>query len=75
MSELEQLKERIDKSGFEGVETAIIRDDYEPAGDMMIRQLMESGEYVSRKTPMQSLDATWKVFKASMEPYYLIRGS
>jgi len=69
MGELEQLKERIDKSSFEGVETAIIRDDYEPAGDMMIHQLMESGEYVSRKTPMHSFDATWKVFKAGMEPY------
>jgi hypothetical protein len=69
MSEIEQLKERIEKSGTKGVETAVIRDDYEPAGDLMIRQLMNDGDFVSRKTPMHSFDAKWRVFKAGMEPY------
>ena len=49
VSELEQLQKRIDKSGIAGVETAHIRDDYEPAGQMMINSLVESGEYVTRK--------------------------
>lgn len=69
MSELNQLKTRIDDSGMDGIETAIIRDDYEPAGDMMIRGLLDSGEYVSRKAPMYSFDAKWKIFKSGMEPY------
>ncbi len=69
MVEFKQLKERINKSGMNGVETAIIRDDYEPAGDMMIRDLLDSGEYVSRKAPMHSFDAKWKIFKSGMEPY------
>ena len=68
MSEIEQLKKRIDDSGFEGVLTAHIRDDYEPAGDMMMHGLLESGEYVQRKTPMHSFDAKWRIFKKGMEP-------
>jgi hypothetical protein len=63
MSEIEQLKKRIDASGPEGVKTAFIRDDYEPAGDMMIHILSESGEYISRRDP------DWKIFKKGMEPY------
>jgi hypothetical protein len=63
MSELEQLKKRINDSGPEGVKTAHIRDDYEPAGDLMIHNLMESGEYKSRRDP------DWKIFKSGMEPY------
>ena len=69
MSEIEALKNRIEKSGPNGLETSIIRDDYEPAGDLMIRGLKESGEYVTRKAPMYSFDAAWKVFKKGMEPY------
>ena len=69
MSEVEQLKQRIDESGLTGIETARIRDDYEPAGDLMIRQLADSGEYVTRKAPMHSFDAKWKIFKDGMEPY------
>jgi len=69
MSEVEQLKKRIRDSGTSGVETAIIRDDYEPAGDMMIRQLMDSGEFVSRKVPPGVYDQKWKVFERGSEPY------
>jgi len=68
MSEIDQLKNRIDSSGREGVLTAHIRDDYEPAGDMMIRSLTDSGEYVQRKTPMHSSDQKWRIFKKGMEP-------
>ena len=69
MSEIDQLKQRIDDSGMEGIETAIVRDDYEPAGDMMMRGLMDSGEYVQRKTPMHSFDQKWRIFKKGNEPY------
>lgn len=69
MSELEQLKNRIDKSGPEGVETAQIRYDYEPAGTFMIRHLSDSGEYVQRKTPYQHWDQKWRIFKKGNEPY------
>ena len=69
MSELEQLKKRIDKSGSEGVETAYIREDYDPIGDMMMRQLLDSEEYVQRKTPFQSWFAKWRMFKSGNEPY------
>lgn len=69
MSELEQLKERIDLSGLCGIETAIIRDDYEPAGDLMIRDLRDSGEYITRKAQPGMYDQKWKIFKKGMEPY------
>lgn len=64
MSEIEQLKKRIDASGPEGVKTAHIRDDYEPAGALMIHGLTESREYVQRKDGYD-----WKIFKNGMEPY------
>ena len=69
MSEIDQLKKRIDESGFDGIETAHIRDDYEPAGDLMMHHLMESGEYVQYKTPEHSFDAKWRIFKSGYEPY------
>lgn len=69
MSEIEQLKKRINDSGWAGVETAHIRDDYEPAGDLMIRQLLDSGEYISRKVPAGMPDQKWKIFKRGTEPY------
>ena len=67
--ELEQVKNRIDNSGVEGVETAHIRDDYEPVGDMMIKALTDSGEYVQRKTPMYCHDSRWRIFKIGSKPY------
>ena len=69
MSEIEQLKTRIDEAGINGVENAHIRDDYEPVGDWMIRDLLASGKYVARRTPMHSFDSTWKIFKSGNEPY------
>ena len=69
MSELDQLKRRIDESGKSGVETAQIRDDYEPAGAMMIQNICASGEYIQRKVPPGMYDQKWKVFKKGMEPY------
>ena len=69
MSELEILKNRIKESGPEGVETSIVRDDYEPAGDLMIKQLVCSGDFLTRKTPMHSWNAKWRIFSAEMVPY------
>jgi hypothetical protein len=69
MSELDQLRGRIDLSGRSGIETAQIRDDYEPAGDLMIRTLRDSGEYVTRKVPPGSWEQKWKIFKKGTEPY------
>ena len=69
MSETDQLKKRIDASGTEGIKTAIIRDDYEPAGDMMMNHLCADDEYVQRKTPMHSFDAEWRIFHSDSKPY------
>jgi len=69
MSEIEQLKKRIDDSGLEGVLTSPIRDDYEPAGQMMMSILTNSGEYVQRKVPPQSFDQEWRIFKKEFAPY------
>jgi len=69
MSELQQLKDRIDKAGPIGVETAHIRDDYAPIGAHMIRDLCATGEYVQRKVPPGSFNQKWKIFKKGMEPY------
>ncbi len=68
MSEIEQLKKRIDESGLCGIETAVIRDDYEPVGDSMIRDLCETGEYITRQAPRGLWDQKWKIFKKGMEP-------
>lgn len=62
MSEIEQLKQRINKAGPEGVLTERIRDDYEPAGQMMIRSLSESNEYVQRKGFGVGLDQNWRIY-------------
>ena len=69
MREIEQLKTRINDSELDGVETAHIRDDYEPAGDMMIANLTNSGEYVQRKTPAHSFEQKWRIFRKGFEPY------
>ena len=69
MSEIDQLKKRIDDSGVNGVETKHIREDYEPAGQTMINYLTESGEYVQRRTPAHSFDQKWRIFKKGNEPY------
>jgi len=69
MSEIDQLKLRIQGSGTGGIETAQIRDDYEPVGAMMIRDLCATGDYVQRKVPLGGFDQKWKIFKKGMEPY------
>lgn len=69
MSELKQLEKRINDSGAAGIETAHIRDDYEPAGAMMISLLTDSGNYVQRKTPANSFVQRWRMFKKGNEPY------
>lgn len=69
MGEIDQLKIRIDNAGSQGVETMHIRDDYEPAGQMMIQNLTDSGKYVQRKTPAHSFDQRWRIFKKGKEPY------
>jgi len=70
MSELDQLKKRIFESGEDGIETAHIRDDYEPAGDMMINVLTESGKFVSRRVMDDNgIDSRWKIFPNGLEPY------
>ncbi|MCW7076416.1 MAG: hypothetical protein OCU18_03880 [Candidatus Syntrophoarchaeum sp.] len=67
---MEQLKKRISDSGLTGVETAHIRDDYEPVGQMMINLLTESGEYVQRKTPAYAyVEQKWRIFRKGNEPY------
>jgi hypothetical protein len=69
VSELEQLKKRIDDSGIEGIKTAVVRDDYEPAGDMMMRDLCANDNYVQRKTPMHSYEQEWRIFNNDSKPY------
>ena len=69
MSELDQLKELIDDNGKRGVATAFIREDYDPVGDMFIRDLCATEEYVQRKVGLFGPDQEWKIFKKGMEPY------
>jgi len=69
MQEIDQLKKRIDASGPVGVETAHIRDDYEPAGAMMIHLLCINGDYVQRECPPHSFNQRWRIFKKGIEPY------
>ena len=70
MSEIEQIKKRINDSGPDGVQTAHIRDDYQPAGDLIMLQLLDSGEFVSRKVPKyMDYSMEWRIFSANMAPY------
>lgn len=71
MSEINQLKKRINESGPEGIETAIIRDDYQPAGDLMIMQLVDSNKFVTRRVNSRGfmgLGSEWRIFKAEFDP-------
>jgi hypothetical protein len=72
LSEIEQLKTRIDEAGEEGVFTTHIREDYDPAGQLMIRQLCDTdvGQYVQRKgMGVGSIDQKWRMFKSEFAPY------
>lgn len=74
MSELEQLKQRIIKANYEGLETSIIRDDYSPAGQLMINELCESGEFFSQRKPDETLyginGGPWKVWASEFKPIF-----
>ncbi len=70
MSEIEQLKKRISEANYDGITTAIIKDDYEPIGQMMISQLVESGEFISRRDTAGLLDMPWKVWAKGFEPRF-----
>ena len=69
MSEIKQLEERIKSSMDNGVLTAHIRDDYEPVGDMMINNLVSSGEYITRKITTGFASSEWRIYKSGYEPY------
>jgi hypothetical protein len=70
MSELKQLEKRIKDSGPEGITTAIIKDHYEPAGQLMITRLVDSGEFISRRDNAQvGVAGPWKVWAKGFEPY------
>jgi hypothetical protein len=69
MSELEQLKNRIDDAGKDGVLTEHVRDDYEPAGQMMIQGLCNTGQYIQSKGMGNGCDQEWRIFKSEFAPY------
>ena len=62
MTELDQLKKRINNSKAHGIETAIIREDYEPIGDNLLQDLCDSGQYIQRKIQMSHMEYKWKIF-------------
>lgn len=49
MSKLQQLKNHIEQSGIRGVLVSEIQQDYSPFGDFMVRDLVASGEFVTRE--------------------------
>lgn len=69
MSELEQLKQRIDDSGIEGLKNADIKNDYAPAGNLMLDQLTQNCGYVQRRVPRMGHVSDWRIFKRGCEPY------
>lgn len=73
MSEIEQLKKRIKNSNYDGIETSVIRDDYEPAGQMMINQLVESGEFITHRSMGEFIglyDGAWKIWAKNFSPKF-----
>jgi hypothetical protein len=66
VSEIDQLKSRVDEAGSEGVLTAHIRDE---AGQMMINRLCDSEDYIQRKGFGNALDQQWRVFQSRFAPY------
>lgn len=73
MSELEQLKQRIIDAGEEGLETSIVHDDYEPAGQLMINQLTHNfeREFVTCRTYDNNtglLTGPWRVWHKNSLP-------
>lgn len=67
---MKQLEERIVASGMRGIETAHIRDDYEPIGDAMIKRLTDSDEFVTVRVVENLGDqGKWKIFRKGDEPF------
>lgn len=69
MTEVDQLKKRIYDSGFEGMSTSMIREDYNPVGAIMLHQLCDTGEYVQRRVPEYDFNSEWKIFYKDVKPY------
>ncbi len=68
MSEIETLKARIDASKGNGLSTAYVREDYEPIGATMIRDLVNSGDYVTQKVRVGVFEYEWRIYKVGHEP-------
>ena len=68
-TEIEQLKQRIDDSGLNGIPTAQVRDDYEPAGDLMMMGLLDSAGYVQRKISITTFEQEWRIFRRDFAPF------
>lgn len=72
MSELDQLKQRIIDSQYEGVETAHIREDYEPIGQQMISDICSSGKFISQRSRgvFDVNDGPWKIWAVEFQPKF-----
>jgi len=66
MSEIAELKNRIDKSGIYGIATAQIRADYEPIGGKMINDLVETGKYITARVEKGDFNSEWRIFQAEL---------
>ena len=64
MNQRGELMELIEKSGTTGIPTDVIREEYEPAGDLIIKHLIESGHYVTKKV---GTDNEWTIFKVMID--------
>lgn len=71
MTELLVLKERIRRAGINGVKTADIREDYEPIGSNMIRDLVATGEYITMRVKKGIMETEWRIFLKSEAPFGL----
>ncbi len=68
MSEIQQLKDRIRKQKFEGLSMKIIREDYEPAGDMMMNGLVDNGEFIIRFAMTGIRSGHYRIFATEYKP-------
>lgn len=70
MIELAELKARISKAGPNGVKTSHIRDDYEPIGQLLINDLVATGEYVTMRIRTGLMESAWFIFQKDQAPYH-----
>lgn len=70
MSEIDILKKRIIDSGYDGVETSQIRDDYSPVGQKIINQLCDSGDFWQQRSPsgLGLHTGPWKIWGIRFRP-------